>query len=554
MDIRTDNLIAQELKAGASINLINGGGFVSAPISANTSIQLAGRYSNNDIWQTPVYDTFAERIFQDTEITNSEDISESDQVVTEQRFEFYDFSAKFLWDPGDKDQIRVNYLTIDNDLDFDQTLVTTENTITSKLEEKSTLGGISWRRRWSDRLTSLAQVSASFYQRDALNIILSTSQEQFQETEVLDTGIKTQINWLINSRFSLEAGYHFGELGISNTRDINLPRFRDFRKDVMISHVGFGQVTYRSPNSLTTATAGIRANYFDKFNEFIPEPRIHIYQGLGSGLALEVSGEFKSQSATQRIDLQNDFLGVERRRWILTDNENILIKTSQQVSVGLLFQKNNWFINLEGYLKEVDDISSASQGFENQFQFIRTIGSYSVKGLEFTLNKKIKSISTWISYNYKTNDFNFPELNPPDFPNNLDIRHSLTASAAYTWQDLKVALGFNWRTGAPFTQPVQEDAVDQTTETPGINYDLPNSSRLPDYMRLDLSAEYNWEISSRANLQFNLALINLLDKQNTLNIRYDLNDNDGDGEFNVDRIEELSLGFTPNLGILFRWN
>jgi hypothetical protein len=71
-------------------------------------------------------------------------------------------------------------------------------------------------------------------------------------------------------------------------------------------------------------------------------------------------------------------------------------------------------------------------------------------------------------------------------------------------------------------------------------------------MRLDLSAEYKWQVSEKAVLQFNLALLNILDKENLLARRFDLRE--VDGTLTVDRIDKLSLGFTPNLAIRFRWN
>jgi hypothetical protein len=82
---------------------------------------------------------------------------------------------------------------------------------------------------------------------------------------------------------------------------------------------------------------------------------------------------------------------------------------------------------------------------------------------------------------------------------------------------------------------------------PVIQFNRPNEQRLPDYFRVDVSAEYLWRISTGVEAKINLALLNLLDKQNTLNIRYVLEIDDEDILMN--RIEELSLGFTPNLSI-----
>ncbi len=95
----------------------------------------------------------------------------------------------------------------------------------------------------------------------------------------------------------------------------------------------------------------------------------------------------KSQTTTQVINFQNDFLGVENRRWVLSNDDDIPIVKSRQISAGLRYQPGNLLISLEGYFKHVDGITSSSQGFQNQFQYIRSSGSYQVSGLEFLINQ-----------------------------------------------------------------------------------------------------------------------------------------------------------------------
>ena len=256
-------------------------------------------------------------------------------------------------------------------------------------------------------------------------------------------------------------------------------------------------------------------------------------------------GEFKSQSATQRIDFESDFLGIEKRRWILADEENTPILKSKQASAGLVYSKNDFFMNVEAYYKIVDDINSANQGFQNQFRFSRAIGNYTVKGAEFVINHKTKSFSTWASYVYSKNDYEFATLVPPSFPNNLDMQHAATLAGSYSWNALKIALGLNWHSGKPYTIPLEGD---ETTGEGGLimlQYDSPNNERLPDYFRTDFSAEYLWKLSPEIDAKINFALLNLLNTQNTINIRYALV-RDANNEVSVNKIEEISLGITPN--------
>ncbi|WP_371542926.1 MULTISPECIES: hypothetical protein [unclassified Flavobacterium] len=61
---------------------------------------------------------------------------------------------------------------------------------------------------------------------------------------------------------------------------------------------------------------------------------------LSKQFALKLEGELKNQTATQIIDFEHDFLGVEKRRWVLVNNESIPIATSKQGSFGVEFNKN----------------------------------------------------------------------------------------------------------------------------------------------------------------------------------------------------------------------
>ena len=311
------------------------------------------------------------------------------------------------------------------------------------------------------------------------------------------------------------------------------------------THAIFAGLNYVSNNQKTFVFGGVRGNYFTKFEKIVIEPRLSLHQKFGNGYAFEALGEFKSQSTAQRIDFESDFLGIEKRRWVLADGENTPIITSKQASAGLVYNKRGFFVNLEGFYKIVEDINSANQGLQNQFQFSRAIGNYTVKGAEFVINKKTRSFSTWLSYVYSKNDYEFETLQSSKFPNNLDIQHSATLAGSYHWNALKIALGLNWHSGKPYTIPLENAETSTEGGVTSIQYDTPNEQRLPDYFRTDLSAEYLWKLSPSIDAKINIALLNLLNTENTINIRYALARDENNQE-TVNKIEEVSLGITPN--------
>lgn len=253
-------------------------------------------------------------------------------------------------------------------------------------------------------------------------------------------------------------------------------------------------------------------------------------------------GEVKSQATTQIIDLQEDFLGVEKHRWMLANNKDIPVMTSRQVSGGFDYNKQRWLISTEGFYKTVDGITTNTQGFQNQNQGRSTSGSYTVKGIEFLINHRTEKFNSWISYTYSLNDYYFKELTPSIFPNNTDIRHSVSIASSYDINQFRIAIGLSHKTGKPYTIPVKGNEINNTTIPSSINYDLPNNENLPEYWRLDVSSSYRFFFSDQVKGNFSIALLNVLGKENTLNTYYELTNN----QTEVRKVNNISLGFSPN--------
>ncbi|UWX55624.1 hypothetical protein NYZ99_03945 [Maribacter litopenaei] len=169
------------------------------------------------------------------------------------------------------------------------------------------------------------------------------------------------------------------------------------------------------------------------------------------------------------------------------------------------------------------------------------LGNISVKGLEFLVNKKTNDYSAWFSYAYNDNNYTFNSIVPPNFPNNLELEHSFTLAGNYNYNNFKIGMGLNYRSGKPYTQPDATNPIDATVVPNEINYDPPNSSRLPEYFRADASANYDFNLSSRVKASLGASILNFTNRKNELNTYYRLNDS---GE--IETVRRISLGVTPN--------
>ncbi|GAA4959138.1 FecR domain-containing protein [Algibacter aquimarinus] len=552
IDMQLPDDIDNEFNAGIGFNLINADGFAKIPLSNKAELQLSARRSITDLINTTTFEQYSKRIFQDSDFEKSQNSESS--ISQNESFYFYDVTLKFLYDISKKDKIRVHFFNVFNDLNYDERLTNNDRSeaLNSQLTQRNSAIGLTYTRDWDQYFSTTAQVYVTNYDLDATNFDILNNQRLIQENEVYDGSAKLDMTYTPNHQFKINGGYQFTEVGISNLEDVNNPNFRSFIREVLRTHAIYAETGFLSNDAKTKLVFGGRLNHIPKFNMLFAEPRLSFSQRFLNNFRFEVLGEFKSQTTSQIIDLQNDFLGIENRRWVLSNNKNeveiinnksiypVPVIKSKQVSAGLHFNKNGFLISAEGYIKKADGISSRSQGFQNQYQFTNAIGSYKIKGIDVILNKQFSDIvSTWISYSYSKNDYTFDELNNGNpFPNNADIRHAVSFAGTYTYKNIKLALGLNWHSGIPNTEPDENESNQDNI----ITYANPNSSNLEDYLRTDCSATYAFDITEGVKASVGASIWNVLNKKNIINTYYVLDENN-----EVTPISNESLGITPNV-------
>jgi hypothetical protein len=539
VDISSRSKTIEETKNSFNSNLISAEFNSKLKISNKTNLTLSGRRSLTDFFKTPTYKNYSDRIFQNTIITDLN----SDEIVnykSEVDFYFYDIIGQFQQKIGNNHELFIDLIAIENSLQFNQSAIDLNSN--STLKQKNLGTTIHWKTDWNERNKTDLNGYYSSYVLNSSNETLENNQILNQKNKIIDIGFKVRHSILFLNKITLDLGYQFNETLVTNFDEINLPFFSRTITNVLITHAGIVEGKFETENKKTYLKIGLRSNYFDKFNLSIIEPRFQFNQALTSDLRLEILGEQKSQTLSQIIDLQQDFLGVEKRRWTLANNTTIPIQRSNQISVGFSYKKNNWFLSLDNFYKKVTGISSSSQGFQNQFELEKTSGDYQLLGTELLIQKSFNHFYTWLSYAYNDNKYFFDKLLNTSFPNNFDITHAISWSGIYEWKKNKLALGAKWHTGRPVTTP----ASNTITETnPNIEYNSPNNSRLKDYFQVNFSASRDWKLSSKVTLQTGVSILNLLNTKNSLNRFYRVNTIDN----SVESVDTYSLEMTPNLNV-----
>lgn len=539
----TTNSDVTKNSSSIGVNMINADFNTAIKTSKKSSLELSGRRSLTDLWTSPTYKSYLNRVFQNTvvtSLTNNEDV----QYATDENFYFYDATLKFHQKIKEKTNLIFNLITIANHLDLDQSKF--ENNLTirrqSALDQQTLAGSIDFNTIWNDRNSSQIIAYGSFYKVDSENQAIEGNQIFNQENTILDTNISLRNNHILNKKFTFKNGYQFNEIGIRNFDKVNSPLFSKSIKDILHIHALIAEMNYVSTNTKLNATLGFRQNYISQLQAFISEPRVQLNYEFSNHFQMEMLGEIKSQNSSQIVDLQQDFLGIEKRRWTLANNNDVPIIKSNQVSVGFTFKKKNWLITLDNFYKKVSGISSRSQSFQNQLEAIKINGEYRVFGSELLIQKQISNLIAWVTYSYTDNDYTFVDFTPSTFPNNFENQHQVNTGIIYDYKHLKVALGARWFTGKPTTLPLNNTIVNNQ-----IVYAEPNSSRLDDYFQLNFSAGYTIELGKNSKLQMGASVQNLLDAKNTINQYFRINQNTS----TIEKVNTYALERTPNAYLRF---
>lgn len=542
IDMRTNNELTENYYGGAGFNLISGDLYGQVPLGEKVAFQFSGRRSLTDFFATTTFDNLFTKAFLNNQIKDG--LAQNVNVERDDKFYFYDFTGKVLYDINEKQKLRFSFININNFLDYTERIPSINRATISELDQTNYSLGGSLESNWSKKFSTFLNTYYSNYNLNAKNTTSLGQQILLQNNKVVEKAFKLNTNFQLKNNLDWLNGYQLTETSITNETEVTQPQFASKVKDLIKVHSLFSELSYTSPNQKLHARGGARLNYFDNpdtFTEFVVEPRLNINYAITRDLKAILLGEFKSQGVNQILDLEQNFLGVEKRRWILSNGESLPITKSKQISLGINYDTKNLYVGLEGFYKEVNGISTSTQGFQNQNQFGGEIGKYDIKGVEFLINKKTSKYSVWASYTYNFNNYTFDAIVPPTFPNNLDIRHTATFAGTLTFNKLKIGVGLNYRTGKPFTEPDSDNPIDTTFFPAQINYQEPNSQRLSEYLRADVSAIYNFDISTGIKASAGISVLNFTDRDNILNTYYQVNDDN-----TIETVESFSLGITPN--------
>ena len=476
-----------------------------------------------------------------------------DSTISQNTLYFYDLNTKLNYIFSDKDRLYISgYFGRDvfeiNDLfGFDWGNAT---------------GSLRWNHLFSDRLFSNFTFVFSDY-----TYTLGTSEDaEFNfrlESTIQDYHFKNQYNYYVNSKneieFGVEGVYYRLKPG-EITGSVELALQEEFALEPSIY---FSQEL--DLGTRWTLQYGLRYSSFynlgpqkvrSYLNPELPDPDelvsvrdyqvgeiVQAYNGL-EGLEPRFSANYRiddqrslktSYNRTrQYIHLISNTSSPTPVDLYRPSGRYIKPATVNQVAAGYFqnFDNNRYEVSLEGYYKDFNNIVDYRNGADLIFnetietEILSGIGrSY---GLEFYLRKREGRLSGWLSYTLSKTELKVENSDPRLAINagewyaaNYDKRHDISFVLNYQLtKKWDLGMNFTYQTGRAITPP-EGKYVFEDFSVP--IYRSRNSLRIPDYHRLDLSANYTPE--KKPNKKFysswSIGLYNVYARRNAYSIYFE---------------------------------
>jgi TonB-dependent Receptor Plug Domain len=538
IDIKTSDVITDKVKGKVGVNALNADLYFQIPIvKKKLGLQLSGRKSFTEWWQSPTFNQLADKVFQNT---NFSDFDNQNQ------FEFEDYSAKINYIPSSKTSFSITGIVIDNNLNFINE-VPNYSINNQKMNIINYGYSFNWTQKYSDTFTQKMLLFYSSYDFDY------EKRQQFSTTQfeaykklnrIVDSGAELNFTKAFSEDLSFDFGYQlFGNdashLFSSFNQDIGLDL--SLMQLNTVNHIGYSFLKYKISD--WDLHAGARYNWYGKLRTGSFEPRIFIQNKLTDSFIWQTTFERKSQILSQVRENEANDLSLENYVWVISKTKDSPIQTGNQFTTGFIFKKDSWVVDLDLYYKTIKGITTFSFGFSNQFDTAVRLGNGFTKGIDVLVQKSAPTWRAWMTYTYQDSQNRFEDVNQYNyFQINSNVKHAFNASFNKKWKLFSVALGWFIHSGKPFSSLNDDNQIATF-----------NSERLPIYHRLDVSAIYQLHETKSTHLKVGLSLYNLYNRKSViskeLERRYEDIADYSVPKYNIQ--DYYSLGITPNLFFRF---
>lgn len=280
------------------------------------------------------------------------------------------------------------------------------------------------------------------------------------------------------------------------------------------------------PSARLTLSPGVRVAHYDLASSSFFEPRIRASYELTPIIRLKAGWSIDHQVVNQIT--REDRTHGDGVFWALADGASVLVPRAQQVVAGGSINVQGLLFDLEGYYKALDDLTMFAPRLypgiaPNAGSTVFFHGSGRAKGLEALLQKKSDANTFLVTYTLSRVENTYPALEAGPFPASNDqtseFKVTDTVRIGAKWS---VTEAWVFGSGRPYTPANGVGTVwfpNGATVTQ-ITFDAKNSARLPEYHRLDVSTERDFQVRGM-RMALGATLFNVYNRRNTWLYDYD---------------------------------
>lgn len=570
------NHIPEKFEVGGGVNMLQGDAYIVSPIGKKVAILVSGRRSYMDLWKSPTYLRYADRVYQETEILNEGVYSDDpdfagapvEEFSIENRFLYNDINGKIIYKPNKDNLLTISALHSKNNLEYSANLVGEQefnfNEISTTNSGASVNFNHTWNSKWESALLgAFAQYRYNFrneFSADAEGELIDESTDKSNAVDHYSFKWNNKVD--LNENHSLSGGYQF------YSNEVNYSIATNEEQD-SVTEAGLNEgmtnalhLNYIFQNKRLLTKTGGRISSLETTGEIYLEPRIYTQYQISKWLTVKGAFGMQNQFISQVDEFEEAQLGLSNRIWVMADNGEIPVVKSTIYNAGLVARSKGWHFEIDGYYKEINDIVNFSDNPAFSSGLIR--GDATTVGIDFLVKKRWKNYRSWISYSLANVQYKFNELSTNSFAAPFNQRHTLKWVNILSWRQFEFSSAFKIASGKPYT-PIKDIVLvedpDLEEELEGlyeIEYGVTNSKTLPLFHQLDLTLLYTFPKNPEKKWKgkVGISFFNVYNKSNVLSRQYELDINDEDLTnpiIETYAVDKYYLKFTPNALIRFEF-
>ena len=564
IDLKSESVYPlSEPTYGAGINGLTGYVYGKAPIlKKRAEILFSAGRSYKELWRSPAYESITRRNQQGVllQIPIRTEIPES--IGINEDFDLYHTNLKLKFHLSERDKMTAAGFFGENNFDSQITDTQIGRVQSDTLFLLNSGVRLAYERQHNQRLSLRAEAVLSDYRYDylyAVNPITppGLTQNGQRNNSIGERQLQAVGTYRTRRAAKWKAGLQtigykttFGRTSEQTNNTVN----RDEQTALQIAYASYGT----DPTGRRGGEVGMRLTRFQNTGQFYPAPRLRLWQRVGDYLVLSLNAGKYYQFISQILEINSNDPSIDLPAWTLTGTQEVPVLSSVQTQIGAVFSKKGWLLDVQGYYKTTEGLTSLTTGFNENLVPVYRLGSSRTKGIDVLLKKRWGNWRTWWSYSLSKSSYYFPDFFDPEFPAPNDRRHILQTVVAYKKGRVNATLGWRIASGLPFSRRENFRIQIPQNALPNVYHLFPergnfNGANLPYEHQLNASVTCRLTAETKTWQAFAGFSLSNIYNQNNVYSRTLFIENRRDEEPRIIYTNKTDTGFLPDFSLRVKW-